>query len=39
MKETREETLEKINFHLPKLSDAQLRIVLAFIRGLENKRS
>jgi hypothetical protein len=33
--QTREETLKKIEFHLPKLTDAQLRLVEAFIRGLK----
>jgi hypothetical protein len=33
--ETREQTLEKIEFHLPTLTDAQLRLVSAFIRGIK----
>lgn len=33
--ETRDQTLTKIRFHLPELTDAQLRIVLAFIRGIK----
>lgn len=32
--ETREQTLKKIEFNLPKLTDAQLRMVSAFIRGM-----
>jgi hypothetical protein len=33
--ETREQTMQKINFYLPGLTDAQLRMVSAFIRGLK----
>ena len=33
--QTREETLKKIEFHLPELTDAQLRMVEAFIRGVK----
>ena len=33
--ETREQTMAKIQFHLPTLTDAQLRIVAALIRGLK----
>jgi hypothetical protein len=33
--ETREQTLEKIEFHLPTLTDAQLRLVSAFIKGIK----
>lgn len=32
--ETREQTLKKIEFFLPMLTDAQLRMVTGFIRGL-----
>ena len=32
--ETREQTMAKIDFYLPKLTDAQLRMVAAFIRGI-----
>ena len=31
--ETREQTMKKIEFRLPQLTDAQLRMVSAFIRG------
>ena len=33
--ETREQTMAKIEFHLPKLTDAQLRMVSGFIRGIQ----
>ena len=33
--ETRDQTLTKIRFFLPELTDVQLRIVVAFIRGLK----
>lgn len=33
--ETRDQTFAKIQFHLPELTDAQLRIVLAFIKGIK----
>ena len=33
--ETREETMEKIQFRLPYLDDRQLRLVSAFIRGMQ----
>ena len=32
--ETREQTIQKIEFHLPKLTDAQLRMAAGFIRGI-----
>lgn len=32
--ETREQTMRKIEYNLPKLTDAQLRMVSAFIRGI-----
>lgn len=35
--ETREQTMEKIKFYLPKLSDEALRMAAAFIRGLHQK--
>lgn len=31
--ETREQTLEKIHFYLPELTDGQLKMVAGFIRG------
>lgn len=33
--ETREQTIQKIEFHLPKLTDEQLRMVSGFIRGIQ----
>jgi hypothetical protein len=35
--ETREQTMAKIEFHLPTLTDAQLRLVAAFIKGIKRK--
>ena len=35
--ETRDQTLTKIQFHLPELTDAQLRMVAGFIRGILKK--
>ena len=35
--ETREQTMAKIEFHLPKLTDAQLRMVSGFIRGIQKE--
>lgn len=35
--ETREQTLAKIEFHLPKLTDAELRFVSAFIKGIRKE--
>lgn len=35
--ETREQTMTKIEFHLPSLTDAQLRLVAAFIKGIKRK--
>ena len=32
--ETREQTMAKIEFYLPKLTDEQLRMVAGFIRGI-----
>lgn len=32
--ETRGETLKKIDFYLPELTDEQLRMVSGFIRGI-----
>lgn len=32
--ETREQSMLKINFYLPKLTDKQLQIVAAFIHGI-----
>ena len=37
-KETREQTLAKIEFHLPSLTDAQLRMVAGFIRGIKKSQ-
>ena len=37
-KETREQTLAKLEFHLPSLTDAQLRLVAAFIRGIKKSK-
>lgn len=37
--ETREQTMEKIEFHLPELTDHQLRLVAAFIRGMRNAKA
>lgn len=34
MTETREQTMKKIQFFLPKLNDRQLKMVSAFIRGM-----
>lgn len=36
--ETREQTLAKIEFHLPSLTDAQLRMVAGLIRGIKAAR-
>lgn len=36
--ETREQTIEKIKFYLPTLSDEALRMAAAFIRGLCSKK-
>ena len=33
--ETREQTMAKIAFYLPKLTDAQLCMVSGFIRGIQ----
>lgn len=33
--ETREQTMAKIKFYLPTLTDAQLRMVSGFIRGIK----
>lgn len=32
--ETKEQTMQKITFYLPELTDRQLRLVAAFIRGI-----
>lgn len=37
--ETREQTLTKIEFYLPTLTDAQLRMVAGFIRGIKKNQS
>jgi hypothetical protein len=36
--ETREQTLAKIEFRLPSLTDAQLRMVDAFIKGIAKSK-
>jgi hypothetical protein len=36
--ETREQTLQKIEFYLPNLSDRHLRLVLAFIKGIKKNQ-
>lgn len=36
--ETREQTLEKIKFYLPELTDEQLRMVAGFIRGIKKNQ-
>lgn len=33
--ETREQTMTKIEYHLPTLTDGQLRMVAGFIRGIQ----
>lgn len=35
-KETREQTMKKIEFHLPALTNEQLRLVAGFIKGVKN---
>ena len=35
--ETREQTMQKIEFYLPALTDEQLRMVAGFIRGIQKK--
>lgn len=37
-KETREQTLAKIEFYLPMLTDEELRIVSGFIKGIQKGR-
>lgn len=32
--ETREQTMDKIDFYIPMLTDSELRMVSAFIRGI-----
>jgi hypothetical protein len=36
--ETREQTMAKIDFHLPTLTDKELRMVAAFIAGIKKSR-
>lgn len=36
--ETREQTLAKIEFHLPGLTDTQLKMVAGFIRGIKKNQ-
>lgn len=38
MNETREQTMAKIEYHLPKLTDKELRMVSGFIRGLKGAK-
>ena len=38
MKETREQTVAKIEFHLPTLTDEQLRMVSGFIKGIKKNQ-
>jgi hypothetical protein len=35
--ETREQTMRKIEFYLSKLTDRELRIVVAFLRGMKKE--
>ena len=35
--ETRDQTMSKIQFYIPSLTDAQLRIVSGFIRGIQKE--
>lgn len=35
--ETREQTMSKIEFHLPTLTDEQLHMVYGFIRGIKKE--
>lgn len=36
--ETREQTMAKIDFHLPTLTDKELRMVAAFVAGMKKSR-
>jgi hypothetical protein len=36
--ETREQTLAKIEFRLPSLTDAELRMLDAFIKGMQKSK-
>lgn len=36
--ETREQTMAKIDFHLPTLTDKELRMVEAFIAGIKRSQ-
>lgn len=38
MEETREQTMKKIEHHLPTLTDKELRMVSGFIRGIKKER-
>ena len=38
MEETREQTVAKIEFHLPTLTDEQLRMVSGFIKGIKKNQ-
>jgi hypothetical protein len=37
-KETREQTINKIEFYLPTLTDEQLRMVSGFIKGIKKSQ-
>ena len=39
MSETREQTMAKIEFHLPMLTDDELRMVSGFIRGIQKAKT
>lgn len=36
--ETREQTLKKIEFYLPHLTDSELRLVSGFIKGIKKNQ-
>lgn len=36
-KETRDQTMAKIQYYLPKLTDKELRMVIGFIRGIKSR--
>lgn len=36
-KETRDQTMTKIQFYLPKLTDKELRMVAGFVRGIKSR--
>lgn len=35
--ETREQTIRKIEFYIPSLTDSELRLAVAFIRGMKKR--